>query len=415
MSLHSQHLACTDQGGTATPTSPCRRPASRLTRLLAGTAAVALVALATACLPAWPTGGTITIASASPTSIDLAWPEPSVDPGDAVDLYEVSVDGSARTTVSGTQLSAHIADLAPATTYTLSVRARDTLGRWSNPALTGQATTSPATAPIVERRTLVHGGLTRTYRLDIPAGYSGSTGARLVLGLHGGLSSADGFANYTRFPSTSAANGWIMAYPEGVTGPQGFRTWNGGGCCGHAQATNVDDTGFVTAVIGELKNRFAVTKVALTGHSNGAILSYRIACEAPEAVDGVAIWSGTVFVDPCSPTKPVSLMHLHGLSDTNIPFGGGTGSGVSGASFPPVMEGIETIRQAYGCSSPPTTGATNGVVTYTWSCPAGAAIRLVTVDDANHEWPGGLDTVLPGTPSTKIDATAMIASLVNGL
>ncbi len=383
-------------------------------RLLIGLVAPLVLAL-TACLPSWQAADAVTVAASSPTTLDLSWPQPVVDADATVDSFEVSLDGAVRATLPGTQTTVHIVDLAPATTYRVTIRARDSKGQWSSPGLEGQATTAAATAAITERRTITWGGLTRTYRLDIPAGYTGAQGARLLVGLHGGLSSGDGFATYTRWPAAGAAHGYLVAYPDGVAGPQGFRTWNGGGCCGYAQASNIDDVGFVTALIGELRGRFSVPKVALTGHSNGAILAYRIACDRADAIDGVGIWAGTMFVSPCALSRPVSLLHLHGLADTNLPFAGGTGSGVSGATFPPAMNGIERVRQADGCGTAPATDTVNGVATSTWSCPVGVSLRLITVDDANHEWAGGINTALAGTPSTKLDATAAIASFVDGL
>lgn len=388
--------------------------ARRRSRVLGAAGLLAAALLLAACVPLWPTDGVLTVSAASPTSLTVAWPVPKVDSDTTVASYEVRVDDVVRATVPAAQQSVVLADLAPATSYAVAVRALDGKGQWSAP-LTASARTAAASAAITEPRTISVAGVARRYRLDIPAGYSGDAGARLVVALHGGGGTPDGFATYTRLPQAAATHGFLVAYPEGTAGPAGLRTWNGGGCCGAAQTGNVDDVAFLAALRAELVARFHVPATALVGHSNGAIMAYRFACDRPTEVDGIGVYAGTLFSSPCAPVQPVSVLHVHGLADPNLPFGGGKGSGLSGATFPPVMDGIETFRVANGCGSSPAVASVDGVVTTTWSCAPGAQLRLVTIDDATHEWAGGVDTPLAGTPSTKVDATAAIAGFVDGL
>jgi len=354
--------------------------------------------------------------ASTPTTLTLSWPAAVADPGTTVTSYEVAVDGVVRATVPAAQTSVQLTVLAPATTYGIAVRAKDGNGM-VGVSLTRSLRTADATAAIVEQRTLLHNGVNRTYRLDIPAGYTGDTSTRLVIGLHGGGGTPNGFAYYTQLPAAAATHGWVVAYPEGTAGPSGLRTWNGGGCCGDSVATQVDDVGFLSALRSELRARFHLTTTALTGHSNGAIMAYRFACERAGEVEGIGVYAGTLFKSPCTPSRPVSLLHIHGLLDTNLPFSGGMGSGISGVAFPPVMPGIDVFRAVNGCAEPPVTTSANGVVTATsvWTCAPNTSVRLMTIDDANHEWAGGLDTPLAGTPSTKLNATAEIATFINAL
>ena len=198
----------------ATPVSSARTTARRRTSLLLAGIVVPVVLAVSACLPSWPPATTFTVTAASPTSLDLAWLAPTVDPDATIDTFDVALDGVVRAVAPGTGRTAHVADLAPATTYDVTIRAHDSKGQWSAPGLVGQATTAPATTAITERRSITWGGLTRTYRLDIPAGYRGDRGARLLIGLHGGLSNADGLANYSRLPAAGAAHGFVVATPK---------------------------------------------------------------------------------------------------------------------------------------------------------------------------------------------------------
>src|SRR6185369_11336984 len=80
------------------------------------------------------------------------------------------------------------------------------------------------------------------------------------------------------------AENFIIVYPDGLTNPVAttVRTWNAGKCCGqNASTRNIDDVGFISGLIDQLKTKYRVDakKVYATGHSNGAMLCYRLASE----------------------------------------------------------------------------------------------------------------------------------------
>jgi len=57
------------------------------------------------------------------------------------------------------------------------------------------------------------------------------------------------------------------------------RTWNAGWCCGKAEKNGVDDVGFISALIDKMLDDYNISpdKVYVTGMSNGAFMSYRLA------------------------------------------------------------------------------------------------------------------------------------------
>ena len=65
-------------------------------------------------------------------------------------------------------------------------------------------------------------------------------------------------------------------------------------------------------------------------------MSYRLACELSDRIVGIGVVAGTLGIDDCAPTQPVSVMHIHGTADQNLPIDGGVGpKSVAGVDFPP--------------------------------------------------------------------------------
>lgn len=91
------------------------------------------------------------------------------------------------------------------------------------------------------------------------------------------------------------------------------------------------------------------------GHSNGGILAYRLACELSDRIAAIGVQSSALEVSPCEPSTPVSVLHIHGADDQNLPIGGGQGpKAISGVGFSPPREGMETLATADGCPADPT-------------------------------------------------------------
>ncbi len=269
----------------------------------------------------------------------------------------------------------------------------------------------------VEHVELTVDGRDREFRVLVPESVDGRDGVPAVLVLHGGGGSIDGTVEQTGFDEVARREGFLAVYPQGT--PSRLRlfrsesyVWNAGGCCGEAQADDIDDVAFLEAVIDELESEFGVDpgQVFATGISNGGMMAYRLACEAADRVAAIAPVAATLFVD-CSPSEPVSLLHIHGLEDRNVRFEGGRNQkGIVRQDRPPVLDGIETFRRADGCTDETATTDDPPVRTETWSeCDAGTAVKLLTIDDGGHSWPGGrrLSRLLD-EPSDALDASATI-------
>jgi len=121
------------------------------------------------------------------------------------------------------------------------------------------------------------------------------------------------------FNDLTDRRGWIATEPQGISD-----SWNGGDCCGTASRQNIDDVGFLRALVDRIAQDYNIDRkrVFSTGFSNGAIMSWRLACEAPDLVRAIApshgiLWgSGYSVQKPkCNLTQKVSVLAFAGLKD----------------------------------------------------------------------------------------------------
>ena len=86
----------------------------------------------------------------------------------------------------------------------------------------------------------------RTYFVHVPASYSEKKPAPLVFVFHGGGGTAKNSDKFTHFSELSDKKGFIVVYPQGVD-----KSWNDGRNSQKiaSQRDNVDDIGFVTALL----------------------------------------------------------------------------------------------------------------------------------------------------------------------
>lgn len=274
-------------------------------------------------------------------------------------------------------------------------------------------------------RSLTHDGIERTSRVFIPASYAPGQAMPVVFVLHGGFGSGEQIeTNSAEFNPIAEREGFIVVYPDGVAsdGLLKARTWNGGDCCGYAAEANIDDVGFLTTLLDELQSELCVdtARVYSTGMSNGAIMSYRLACEASDRIAAIAPVAAPQAFPPCDPTHPVPLLHIHGTDDPNAPFEGGEGCGFANFTFPPTMDGIDLWRDANACegSPSPLTTIADGTCETMGSCES--PVLRCLIEGGGHSWPGGHPPALNlrrcdgGSHSTTFPASEVIWRFFEG-
>jgi polyhydroxybutyrate depolymerase len=255
---------------------------------------------------------------------------------------------------------------------------------------------------------------TRSYLLNLPTNYNAGNNFPLVVALHGFGGKASQMEHDYKLSEKSNEAQFVIVYPEGTKsdGPLGLQSWNAGTCCEAALEQQVNDVGFISQLIQKLVRQFKINpkKVYVTGISNGAMLTYRLACEIPNQIAAIASVSGPLLTTrPCQPSRKMPILHIHSLIDTKVPYAGGIGIG--GYYYPPADSALQVWSAINGCNASPRLVFDSTLYTKTQyiSCAAGTTIELNLTKDGGHSWPGGLQP-RPGAdePSKAFDATNMI-------
>lgn len=264
-------------------------------------------------------------------------------------------------------------------------------------------------------RSLIHAGEERTYTLHVPKGLDASKPAAVVFVFHGGGGNADIMMRVSGFNDIADEEGFLVVYPNGSGRfDENLLTWNGGTCCGFAQENNVDDVGFVRAMVSDLQTFAAIDmkRVYATGMSNGGIMSYRLACEAADLFAAIAPVSGTLNFSPCEPSEEVSVLHFHGTDDQHLPYNGGVGAeSLVGVDFVSVQDSLAAWVSIDGCSSQPRTSIEGEIQHQVWDgCAGSSSIELYTIIGGKHAWPGsdGPGWIGGDEPTQAISASEII-------
>jgi polyhydroxybutyrate depolymerase len=265
-----------------------------------------------------------------------------------------------------------------------------------------------ALAPGEYDLSLTHQSRSRYYLLRVPS--QAATGAPLpvLLALHGGGGNAEQFKSDSGFDGVGDREGLLVVHPGG-SGllPRTLLTWNAGtDCCGFALEQNVDDVGFLLALVEDLSRRTPVDakRVYVAGHSNGGMMAYRIGAEAGDRIAAVVPVGGAMMIDAFDPPRPVPLLHIHSVDDPRALYEGGLGPpfpiGGGQVLHRPVMEGIAAWVERNGCTpsfevteervgAPGSANAGQSARLLSWDpCGSGAPVLHWTLEGVGHGWPG---------------------------
>lgn len=219
----------------------------------------------------------------------------------------------------------------------------------------------------------------RTLYVHVPQALPPAGARALVVVLHGGLGNAARIVDKRNekalnLDAQADAYGFIVAYLNGtpVTRFLGDdkKGWNAGGCCGQSAARKTDDIGYISNTIAFLVKTYGINPARIygTGHSNGAMMTQRIMCEAGIYAAGVSV-SGVLDVktDTCPAAKGRRVLSILGAGDTSVPIAGGTGG----------LDRAYKTSQAYSKKIFESSGAQ-----YTLDVVQGAQHKLETIDAA---------------------------------
>jgi polyhydroxybutyrate depolymerase len=243
-----------------------------------------------------------------------------------------------------------------------------------------------------------HDGETRTYRIHLPPSYyENSNKVPLVLGLHGGGGSSEQFQTQTELDDKADAEDFVIVYPDGLVNPNAnVKTWNAGKCCGqNASTLNTDDVGFISSLIDKMINDYRINAklVYATGHSNGAMMCYKLANELSDKIAAIAPNAGNFQMkSDYAPARNVPVLQIISKLDQNVKYNGGITEGPGGQYNPPIDSCLNVVASLANCSATKQVVQSEALYTeYKWSgCnPATFEVLLYLTEDGGHSWPGG--------------------------
>jgi polyhydroxybutyrate depolymerase len=252
-------------------------------------------------------------------------------------------------------------------------------------------------------KSLMHDGISRNYTIYVPSSYTPQNNAALVINLHGYTLNRSFQMTSSGMNAVAEREGFLVAYPDAVNadwfGPQ-------------------DNIGFVDRLLDDVASQYSVNaaKVYATGFSQGGMMSYVLGVALQDRFAAIAsvggtrpLASGDVLFPPtiaATPSRPFSLLHIHGTGDPIVPYNGGVSTvGSLTLNFPPVDRLIhEYVVNNGGSLTPnivdlPNTNTTDGTTVQMFSYDGGAyfdkagmareaEVLLYRIQNGGHNWPG---------------------------
>jgi polyhydroxybutyrate depolymerase len=239
-------------------------------------------------------------------------------------------------------------------------------------------------------------GSVRRYVVFRPRGIDPAT-VPTIIDLHGSGSWPNEHVAVTAARAFAAVGAVVVVPQAGIPfrlleeRPAGW-AWNvpGSPLPGESAARDEpDDMAFIEALIARLIGQHGadLRRIHVRGFSGGARLASHLMASMMTRLASVCCVSGVRFVEP-SPSQLPPLLAIHGGLDALNPYAGGSG--------PRWSESVESVVYRWAGASrcePMPKGRTVSEqvreVRYT-DTTGFAAVRLITVGDAAHSWPGTL-------------------------
>ena len=293
-------------------------------------------------------------------------------------------------------------------------------------ALVAGAFSFPASGPTAAGAAAASPTANRPYGLKVPDGYDGGHPIPLVVLLHGYTSNGAQQAAYFGLAAEADRAGFLLATPNGTRDLLGNRFWNATDACCDFFHTGIDDVAYLDAVIGEIEQKYPVdrARVFLVGHSNGAFMAHRYACDRAGTVAAIVTLAGMTWKDQvrcpagspggsgASPGAAVSVLHVHGRNDSTINYDGGA---TPEGTYPGALETVADWAAKDGCTGalaatgrrfdldrtvPGDETAESAVA----GCPGGTGVTLWTIEGGGHtpafndSWAGAIWSYLTAHP-----------------
>jgi polyhydroxybutyrate depolymerase len=193
---------------------------------------------------------------------------------------------------------------------------------------------------------------------------------------------------------TLTSAGYAVAYMNGSSrrGGDNLRTWNAAHCCAYAQRKKINETAYADAAIEALDRRLGIdrSRIFLAGHSNGAMLSYRLAGAMKVTPRGIAPISGAIFADQPDVPDRTSVFMYHAVDDEVLSYSGNPDDKAERWRTEPHLGFLKAeakLAELKSCGPGAATPAPEGLSVTTRQCAGGSVLIASTATSGGHEWP----------------------------
>jgi poly(3-hydroxybutyrate) depolymerase len=268
------------------------------------------------------------------------------------------------------------------------------------------------------------GGYDRTALVIVPKAYKPGAQLPLVLLLHGGGGDGAHILDKDGWAAKADKEGFLVVAPTGLpaaprlaadfkTNP---RVWNSGLLNPKSPRAAISDVVYLGALLDEVQKRVPHdrSRVFVTGHSNGAGMTFLVGAELSERFAAIAPVAGMMDVQDPKPKQPLPTLYIIGTKDPLVPLAGGEVKNPWGTKTRlPVANYLASWAKALGCETEPKTlSDKDGLKRVQYpSKSGGPKLSVVYIDGQGHTWPGGRATLpesVVGPTTDKLNATDAI-------
>jgi polyhydroxybutyrate depolymerase len=261
----------------------------------------------------------------------------------------------------------------------------------------GQTKTDAGT--LADTHSLTVDGVERSYVAHVPEGAAAALPETLpvLVVMHGAGGNGAKAEAATGLSGLAKSRNFIVVYPNGTQAAdiEGQLAWNADGCCGAPRRTQVDDVGFISAMLDDVEKKFPVdaSRIYFAGFSNGGMMSYRLSCELGDRVAGIAVVSGAFNVADCDRSETTDVLIIHGTGDLTVPYRGGPTNEITAARFgqwtnASVADATREWIERNGCSRFPQSVIEKTITRATYDeCDDESKLEVITIAGGTHVWP----------------------------